>query len=251
MKTRRWTLLALTGLLLAWATSAFAAASGSPDDPSRVLRQYNARGAVLEVNVLDPKGRPVSGANIVARASDLTSITAVTNSSGTAVLDGLPEMSSGTLQATKNLRAVNWNCILEPGKLNHLTIKYDVLCYGIYPRKYRTPLRVKLFTEQPIFDRRWEPVHYSSSLWPWDKPWPIEKTKGWPVRGRKTIDNNWVELTYLPMDNVGQITQAYFRPWGMWEGAAPMTLSTWWHLSVYTYVNCDRKNQPSEMNPGE
>jgi hypothetical protein len=45
----------------------------------------------------------------------------------------------------------------------------------------------------------------------------------------------------LTLDGKGQITQADFRPWGEYQGAAKMAMSTWWHISVYTYVNCDRK----------
>lgn len=242
MKTRRWTLLALTGLLLAWGTSAFAAATGSPDDPSRVLRQYNARGAHLELTVLDTKGRPVSGAKVTATASDLSEVSAVTGPDGMVVLDGLPDYSTGTVHATKNLRAVNWNINIQAGKLNHMTVKYDTLCYGVNPRKYRTPLKVNLFTEQPRFEQRWAPVHFSSAMWSWDGPWPMELGKPWPVRSDKFVDDSWQELTYLPLDGRGQITQAYFRPWGAFEGSAEMPKSTWWHVSVYTYVNCDKRN---------
>lgn len=242
MKLRQWTLFLLTGLLCVWATSAFAAASGSPDDPSRVLRQYNARGAHLEVTVLDTKGSPVGGAKITALASDLSQISAVTGPNGIAVLDGLPEKSTGTVHATNKLRSANWDIVIQAGKLNHLTVKYDTLCYGIDPRKYRTPLRVKLFTEQPRFEQRWAPVHYSGAIWNWDVEWPADMGKVWPARGDKFMDDNWQELTYLPLDGRGQITQAYFRPWGEFEGASKMPMSTWWHVSVYTYVNCDKRS---------
>lgn len=242
MKMRSWTLLVLTGLMLAWSATAFAAATGSPNDPSRVLRQVTARGAHLELTVLDTKGRPVSGAKVSAVASDLSQIAAVTGPDGTAVLDGLPEESTGTIAQVKNLRSVNWNIRLEPGKLNHLIVKYDTLCYGLDPRKYRTPLVVKLPTEQPRFDQRWAPVHYSTSVWPFDREWPVEMGKVWPVKGDKFIDEAQQQLSYIPMDGRGQITQAYFRPWGEYQGAAKMPKATWWHISVYNYVNCDRKN---------
>ena len=241
MKMRSWTLLVLTGLMLAWSATAFAAASGSPDDSSRVLRQVTARGAFLELTLLDTNGRPVSGAKVTAVASDLTQITAVTGPDGKAVLDGLQEESTGTIDRVKNLRSINWNVRLQSGMLNHMIVKHDTLCYGINPRKYRTPLVVKLPTEQPRFDQRWAPVHYSASAWPFDKEWPVEMGKVWPVKGDKFLNDSWQQLTYLPLDSKGQITQAYFRPWGEYQGAAKMPMSTWWYISVYNYVNCDRK----------
>lgn len=225
MKMRSWTLLVLTGLMLAWSATAFAAASGSPDDPSRVLRQNTARGAFLELTLLDTKGRPVSGAKVTAVASDLSQVDAVTGPDGIAILDGLPEESTGTVHAVKKLRAVNWDIKLQAGKENHLTVRHNTICYGVNPRKYRNPLIVKLPTEQPRFDQRWAPVSYVGATV--------------PVKGDKFLDDNWQQLTYHPTGK-GQITQAYFRPWGVFEGSAAKPMSTWWHISVYTVVNCDR-----------
>lgn len=224
MKMRSWTLLMLTGLLLVWAIPAFAANAGS-NDPTRILRSNDAKGAILEVTVLDTKGNPVPGAKVTAIGSDLRENSAVTGANGIAVLDGLPAMSKGTVHATKNLRAVNWDINLEHGKINHLTVRYNVLCYGLHPRKYKNPLIVKLPTPQPRFEQRWAPVSYVG-----DK---------YAVKGDKFLDNDWQQLTYNPSGK-GQITQAYFRPWGEQEGAAPLPKVNWWHISVYSVVNCDK-----------
>lgn len=224
MTRRSWTLLMVTGLLLAWCLPVFAA-NVPGDDPTRVLRTTALRGAFLELTVLDTKGRPVSGAKVNAVGSDLSQVTAVTGPDGKATLDGLPENSTGTVGATKNLRAVNWDIRLQHGKDNHLTVKYDTLCYGVNPRKYTTPLVVKLFTEQPRYEQRWAPVSYIGGTY--------------PVKGDKFLDDSWQQLTYHPSGK-GQITQAYFRPWGVYEGAAAKPMSTWWHISVYTLVNCDK-----------
>lgn len=229
MKTRSWTLLLLTGLLLVWAIPAFAATTG--DDKTRVLRVPDARGAVLEVTVLDPKGLPVQGAQVTAVSKELLESSAVTNNNGVAVLDGLPTDSKGVVTpGGRNLRPVEWDIKIEHGRINHLTVRYNVLCYGITPRKYRNPLVVKLPTEQPRFERRWAPVSYVGG--------------SYPARSDKFLDDNGQQLTYAP-SNKGQITQAYFRPWGEYEGAAEKPKVRWWHISVYSYVNCDRAKSRS------
>jgi hypothetical protein len=226
MKLRSWTSVILAGLLLVWAIPAIAAVTG--DDATRVLRVPDARGAILEVTVLDPKGNPVSGVKVTAVSKELLETTAITNGKGVAVLDGLRTDSKGTVHASKNLRAVNWDIKIEHGRINYLTVRYNTLCYGIYPRKYRNPLIVKLPTEQPRFERRWAPVSYDVG-------------NSFPVKGSKFLDDNWQQLTYHPTSNKGQITQAYFRPWGIHEGEADKPMVRWWHISVYTYVNCDKE----------
>ena len=224
MKMRSWTILLLTGLLVAWAVPAFAATTG--DDKTRVLREPDARGAILEVTVLDPKGRPVQGAQVTGVSKELLESSAVTNNDGLAVLDGLPTESKGTVTpANRKLRPVNWDITIEHGRINYLTVRYNVLCYGVNPRKYRNPLVVKLPTEQPRFEKRWAPVSYVG--------------RNYPVKRDRFLDDNWQQLTYTPSGR-GQITQAYFRPWGVHEGEAEMPKVRWWHISVYSYVNCDK-----------
>lgn len=229
MKTRRWTLLVLTGLLLAWAIPAFAAPA-SPEEPNRVLRHPEAKGAILEVTVLDTKGRPVPGAKITAIGSDMRETHVVTGPNGVAVLDGLPTDSKGTVHAKDKLRAVDWDIKIEHGRINYLTIRHNVLCYGVYPRKYRNPLVVKLPTEQTRFERRWAPVSYKGGVY--------------PVRNDRFLDESTQQLTYHPTGR-GEITQAYFRPWGEHEGDAEKPMVRWWHISVYSYVNCDRTTRPA------
>lgn len=230
MKMRSWILLMLSGLLFAGAVTAFAATPAS-DDPSRVLRQPVARGTILEVTLLDTKGRPVSGAKVTAVRDDFYEVNAVTGPDGVAILDGLPIESKGTVHAVKKLRAVNWDIKLQSGKINYLTVRHNVLCYGDNPRKYTNPLVVKLPCAQPRFEQRWAPVSYVG--------------REWPVKGDKFIDDNTQQLTYHPArGSKGQITQAYFRPWGILEGEAKLPIVPWWHISVYSVVNCD-KPQPA------
>jgi hypothetical protein len=224
MKARNWIALLLSGLMLAWGTTAFAATAA--DNGSRVLRQPVARGTILEVTLLDTKGLPVAGASITAVRDDLNQVTAVTGPDGVAVLDGLPTDSRGTVQQVKNLRAVNWDIRLQSGKINYLTIRHNTVCYGVNPRKYRNPLIVKLPVHQPRYEQRWAPVSYIGS--------PL------PVQGDKFLDDNWQQLTYQPTGK-GQITHAYFRPWGTHEGLAELPIVPWWHISVYTLVNCDKR----------
>ncbi len=45
-------------------------------------------------------------------ASALSQISAVTGPDGIAVIDGLPEKSTGTVHASSNLRAVNWDIVV-------------------------------------------------------------------------------------------------------------------------------------------
>jgi hypothetical protein len=222
MKMRGWALFFLTGLML-WGMTALAATA--TDDESRVLRQPVARGTILEVTLLDARGNPVSGAQVTAVRDDLDQVTAVTGPDGVAVLDGLPTDSRGTVQQTKNLRAVNWNIRLQSGKINYLTVRHNTICYGVNPRKYRNPLIVKLPVHQPRYEQRWAPVSYvGASL---------------PVKGDKFLDDNTQQLIYHPTGK-GQITQAYFRPWGVNEGLADLPVVPWWHISVYSVVNCDK-----------
>lgn len=228
MKMRSWTLMLLTGLLLVWAFSASAATTG--DDKTRVLREPDARGAILEVTVLDPKGRPLEGVKVTGVSKELLESSAVTNQNGLAVLDGLPTDSKGVVTPGKRgLRPVEWDINIEHGRINYLTVRYNVLCYGVYPRKYRNPLVVKLPTEQPRYDRRWAPVSYVGGTY--------------PVKRDQFLDDDWQQLTYWPSGK-GQITQAYFRPWGVHEGEAEKPKVRWWHISVYNYVNCDKVKAP-------
>lgn len=231
MKLRSWTLLALTGLLLAWTATAFAAPATPTNLENRVVRGPDTRGAILEVTLLDTKGRPVAGAKVTATRKDQREVAAVTGPDGVAVLDGLPNDSTGTVHQVKGLRAVNWDIKLQSGMINALTVRHNVVCYGDYPRKYTNPLVVKLPIHQPKFEQRWAPVSY------------VGKT--WPVKGDK-IDGNFQQLTYHPArGSKGQITQAYFRPWGPLEGAVKLPeelpIVPWWHISVYSVVNCDKR----------
>lgn len=224
MKMRKWSLLMLAGLMFAWTVPAFAANAGS-DDPSRVLRTTSGRGTFLEVTVLDTKGRVVPGARITATASDLTEVSAVTGPNGVAVLDGLPNESKGTVHATKNLRTVSWDLLLESGKENRLTVRYNVICE-------RNALRVKLPTPARI-EHVWQPVKYVGATL--------------PVKGSKFEDNTQ-QLTFHPHGK-GTITLAYARPWE-WEGK-PMPMVTDWHLSVYTVVKCPPKVKPAAAPAAE
>jgi hypothetical protein len=223
MKMRNWTVLLLTGLMLAWGVTAFAATA--TDDDSRVLRQPVARGTILEVTLLDTKGNPVSGAKVTAVRDDLNQVEAITGPDGIAVLDGLPMESKGTVHQMKNLRAVNWDIRLQSGKINYLTVRHNIVCYGINPRKYRNPLIVKLPVHQPRYEQRWAPISYVGA--------------NLPLKGDKFLDDNWQQLTYHPTGK-GQITQAYYRPWGVHEGLAELPVVPWWHISVYSVVNCDK-----------
>lgn len=226
MNVRNMTLVFLTGLMLAWAASAFAATPTA--DQNRVLRQPVARGTILEVTLLDTKGIPVAGAKVTAVRDDLNEVSAITGPDGVAVLDGLPNDSKGTVHQVRKLRAVNWDIKLQSGKINYLTVRHNILCYGDKPRKYTNPLIVKLPCEQPRFEQRWAPVSYVGAQL--------------PVRGDKFLDDSTQELTYHPArGSSGQITQAYFRPWGTLEGEAKLPIVPWWHISVYSVVNCDRK----------
>lgn len=229
MKMRSWTLLLLTGLLMAWGVTAFAA---TPTDPAnRVVRGPETRAAILEVTLLDTKGKPVSGAKVTAETADLRQVSSVTGPDGVAVLDGLPLESKGTVHAINRLRSVDWDIRLQSGMINYLTVRHNIVCYGINPRKYRNPLIVKLPVHQPRFDQRWAPVSYVGDVL--------------PVKGDKFLDNNVQQLTYHPR-NKGQITQAYFRPWGEHEGETKMPVVPWWHISVYTVVNCDRVSSAAQ-----
>lgn len=237
MKMRNWTLMILSGLLLAWATTAFAATPTA--DENRVVRGPNARGAILEVTLLDTKGRPVSGAKVTGVTDDMREVGAVTGPDGIAVLDGLALQSKGHVEHVnkKTLRAVNWDIRLQSGVINHLTVRHNLLCYGDVPRKYTQPLVVKLPIHKPRFEQRWAPVAYVG--------------REWPLKGDKFLGEDTQQLTYHPArGSKGQVVQCYFRPWGEREGEAhtnveptldKLPVVPYWHISVYSVVNCDRK----------
>lgn len=224
MKKRSWSLLMLAGLLLVWAVPAFAVSAGS-DDPSRIVRQTEGKGVMLEVTVLDTKGRPVTGADITAVHSNMSNINAKTGPGGLAVLDGLPSDSKGTLHAiTRNkqsLRTVNWDILVQSGYQNRCTIRYYTICE-------RNPLVVKLPTPgRPNKEMQWDPVSYVGAKL--------------PVRKSRFIQNEWQELTFYPHGK-GVITLAYARPWE-WAGK-PKPLVTDWYLAVYTVVKCPPRVKP-------
>lgn len=240
MKMRNWTLLILTGLVFAWAASAFAATPTA--DQNRVVRSPAHRGAILEVTLLDTKGTPVNGAKVSATTDDNREVSALTGPDGVAVLDGLPLQSKGVVEhvTKKTLRAVNWDIRLESGVINYLTVRHNLLCYGDYPRKYTQPLVVKLPIHKPRFEQRWAPVSFVG--------------RELPLKGDKFLGEDTQQLTYHPARGTkGQVTQAYFRPWGPREGEAQNNIEPtndkypvvpYWHISVYSVVNCDRQRAP-------
>lgn len=219
MKMRGWSLLALLGLLLAYALPALAV--GPSSDPSRVLRSVNARGAILDLKVIDGKGRPVSGARVSAIGSALDEVTAVTGPDGVAHLDGLPNQSKGTVHPFKNQKqSVSWDILIESGKDNHCTIQYFTVMEG-------NPLKLKLATPNRI-EQKWEPISYQGPKL--------------PLKSLKVLDNNWQELVFYPTSK-GVITLAYTRPWE-WSGK-PMPMVTEWYLAVYTVVKKPRPAAPA------
>lgn len=231
MKMRNWTLFLLTGLLFAcWSIQAFAA-NVPGDDPTRVLRTSALRGAFLEVQVMDTKGRPVSGAKVTAMASDLTEVFAITGPDGKAILDGLPNESKGTVHAHNKLPAVSWDILIESGKENHLSIRHHYI-----PSNWRNNVCVRqsLKEKLPTPDRiehAWETVKFQGP--------------DVPIKGSVFVDSSWQELTFNPPVGKGVITLAYTRPWE-WTGK-PMPLVTDWHLSVYTVTACPRKPAPKAV----
>lgn len=130
MKTVRWSLMVLAGLLLAWAVPAMAA--DMLEDPSHQIRAVQARGTILEMKVLDSRGAPVSGVRITAMGSDQNMREVVTNARGEAILDGLPNRSTGTVHGNKAHRKnVNWTFELESGMINKCivhTIRSSTRC---------------------------------------------------------------------------------------------------------------------------
>ena len=220
MKLRRWSILALTSILFACAVPAFAA----DGDPSRVLRSVSSRGAMLDLKVVDGKGRPMSGVRVTAVASDLSDVQAITGPDGVAHLDGLPNQSTGTVHASKKQnRSVPWNILIESGKDNKCTVQFYTVMEG-------NALKMKLPTPGRI-EHKWEPITYQGPTL--------------PLKSLKVIDNNWQELTFHPTSK-GVITLAYTRPWE-WSGK-PMPITTDWHLAVYTVI---KKPKPVETPSAE
>ena len=212
MKIRRWSLLALVGLLFAYALPAFAA-DASSNDPTRVLRSVNARGTFLNLKVVDGKGRPMSGVRVTAVGSDLNDVHAVTGPDGIAHLDGLPNESKGVIHPfKKQTRGVNWDILLESGRENNCTIQF----YTVYEKN---PVKVKLPTPARI-EHKWEPITYQGAKV--------------PLKSLRIIDENWQEMTFYPPLGRGVITSAYTRPWE-WSGK-PMPMVTEWNLAVWNVI---------------
>ena len=236
MKMRRWSLMLLAGLLFAWAIPAMAA--NELEDPSHQIRAPQKRGTILEVKVLDTKGSPVSGVKITALGSDQSMREVVTNGRGEAILDGLPNRSTGTVHANKaHKKNVNWTFELESGMINKCIVHYHVLTHTMYydGDKLTRQTWQPLVVQRPEIndDKRvhWKPVSFVG---------PVLRESSKIVTPNAAPGAEVMrELTYNPRGS-GVITMARFRPsdWIATTSLQDMKLpvSTYWSLDTYDFV---------------
>ena len=236
MKTRRWSLMVLAGLLLAWAMPAMAASE--QEDPSHIMRAAQKRGTILEVKVLNTSGAPVSGVRITALGSDQNMREVITNSRGEAILDGLPNRSTGTVHANKtHKKDVNWTMEVESGMINKLIVHYHVLTHWMY------------YDGDKLTNQKWQPLVVQRPEINDDKRvhWKPVSFVG-PVlsESSKIVTPNAApgaevmrELTFNPRGS-GVITMARFRPtdWIATTALQEMKLpvSNYWSLDTYDFV---------------
>lgn len=236
MKTVRWSLMVLAGLLLAWAVPAMAA--GVLEDPSHQIRAVQARGTILEVIVLDSKGSPVSGVRITAMGSDHNMREVVTNGRGEAILDGLPNRSTGTVHGNKaHKKNVNWTFELESGMINKCIVHYHTLVHTMYydgdtlTRQTWQPLVVKrpeIYDDKQVY---WKPVSFVGPV--------LRESSKLLTAGAAPGSEVMREITYTPRGS-GVITMARFRP-SSWIATTALEdqklpVSTYWSLDTYDFV---------------
>ena len=236
MKMRRWSLMLLAGLLLAWTIPAMAASA--LEDPSHQIRAPQNRGAILEMKVLDTRGAPVSGVKITALGSDRNMREVVTNSSGVAILDGLPNQSTGTVHGNKaHKKNVNWHFELESGMINECIVHYHVLTHWQYydGDKLTSQKWQPLVVQRPeINDNKnvhWKPVSFVGPV--------LRESSRIITPGAAPGAEIMRELTFTPHGS-GVITMARFRPSNWIASSAlqseKMPVSTFWSLDTYDFV---------------
>jgi hypothetical protein len=236
MKMRRWSLMLLAGLLLAWTIPAMAASV--LEDPSHQIRAPQNRGAILEMKVLDTRGAPVSGVKITALGSDHNMREVVTNSRGIAILDGPPNQSTGTVHANKaHKKNVNWRFELESGMINECIVHYHVLTHWQYydgdklvSQKWQ-PLVVRRPEINDDKSVHWKPVSFVGPV--------LRESSKIVTPGAPPGAEILRELTYTPRGS-GVITMARFRP-SNWIASSTlqnmkMPVSTFWSLDTYDFV---------------
>lgn len=237
MKMRRWSLMLLAGLLFAWAIPAMAA--NELEDPSHQIRAPQKRGTILEVKVLDTKGSPVSGVKITALGSDQSMREVVTNSRGEAILDGLPNHSTGTVHANKvHKKNVNWTFEVESGMINKCIVQYHTLVHTMYydgdklTKQTWQPLvvspRPEINDDKKVY---WKPVSFVGPV--------LRESSKIITPGAAPGAEVMRELTYTPRGS-GVITQARFRP-SDWIATTSlqdmkMPVSNYWSLETYDFV---------------
>ena len=237
MKMRRWSLLVLAGLLLAWAIPAMAASE--MEDPSHMMRAPQKRGTILEVKVLNTNGAPVSGVRITALGSDHNMREVITNGRGEAILDGLPNKSTGTVHANSaHKKNVNWTFEVESGMINKLVVHYHVLTHWMY------------YNGETLTSQKWQPLVVQRPEINDDKKvyWKPVSFVGPVLReSSKIITPNAApgaevirELTFTPRGS-GVITMARFRPMDWIATTAlradqKLPVSNYWSLDTYDFV---------------